>query len=40
MQRHEAMCRAIVTKQANWFLGECTRRADVELRKSKVQYGL
>lgn len=40
IQRHAPMCRAIVTKEARWFLGESARRAEVELRKAKAKYGL
>lgn len=40
MQRHAPMCRAIVTKEARWFLRESARRAEVELRKAKAKYGL
>ena len=40
MQRHEAFCRALVTREARWFLRECTRRANVELLKAKAKYGL
>lgn len=40
MQRHAPMCRAIVRKEANWFLRESVRRAEVELKKAKAKYGL
>jgi len=40
MQRHEGLSRAIVVKEAQWFIGESTRRAEVELKKAKAKYGL
>lgn len=40
IRRHYAQSRAIVEREAKWFLGESTRRADVELRKAKAKYGL
>lgn len=40
MQRRPAMCRALVTKEARWFLRESARRAEVELKKAKAKYGL
>lgn len=40
MQRHEAYCRAIVTKNARWFINEATRRTEVHFAKVKAKYGL
>lgn len=40
VHRHAPMVRAIVTKEARWFLRESARRAEVELRKAKAKYGL
>lgn len=40
MERHNAFCRALVKREARWFLNECTRRANVELLKAKSKYGL
>ena len=40
MYRRMPLCRSIVRKEAQWFLRECVRRAEVELRKAKAKYGL
>jgi len=40
MRRHEAECTAILAGEARWFMGECTRRADAELKRVKAKYGL
>ncbi|MDQ8700211.1 hypothetical protein [Hyphomicrobium sp. LHD-15] len=40
MQRRPALCRALVTKEARWFLRESAGRAEVELKKAKSKYGL
>lgn len=40
MQRREAFCRSIVTKEARWFLKESLRRAEIELGKAKARYGV
>lgn len=40
IQRHEAYARAIVTKQARWFMGEVNRRTEAEFRRVKGKYGL
>lgn len=40
IQRHEAYSRAIVTKNAKWFMGEVNRRTEAEFRRVKSKYGL
>ena len=40
MERRAPFVRAIVAKEARWFMRESLRRAEVELRKTKAKYGL
>jgi hypothetical protein len=40
VKRHAGEVRVMLRRHAAWFLGEASRRAEVELRKAKAKYGL